>query len=178
MQRAARIVAAVPVSADSWLASSFSSGHCRCYCHKGVNQISRWFSQQPIMTLLLDNWQKITAKIRTCLERSLTDRIFANQTTFFGEGLYTNIRILNGHFQIQNNVFIIQRFLSRHHLRILCSAICRWHLDRPHWALQHPGGWCWPRSAAWSRASSPDGSIVTAEPRYSVDAVTTHTQPV
>ena len=114
MQRAARIVAAVPVSADSWLASSFSSGHCRCYCHKGVNQISRWFSQQPIMTLLLDNWQKITAKIRTCLERSLTDRIFANQTTFFGEGLYTNIRILNGHFQIQNNVFIIQRFLSRH----------------------------------------------------------------
>ena len=61
------------------------------------------------MTLLLDNWQKITAKIRTCLERSLTDRIFANQTTFFGEGLYTNIRILNGHFQnseeTNNSVF-------------------------------------------------------------------------
>ena len=156
MQRAARIVAAVPVSADSWLASSFSSGHCRCYCHKGVNQISRWFSQQPIMTLLLDNWQKppFLVKVYT-------------QTSGFWMATFK-----------QNNVFIIQRFLSRHHLRILCSAICRWHLDRPHWALQHPGGWCWPRSAAWSRASSPDGSIVTAEPRYSVDAVTTHTQPV
>ena len=123
------------------------------------------------MTLLLDNWLLDTvspAKIRTCLERSLTDRIFANQTTFWWR-FYTqttNIRILNGHFQ---NSVLIQRLLIRHHLRILYSAKCHFHLDRPHSALQPPRGWCWPRSAA----SSPDGSIVTAEPRYSVDAITT-----
>ena len=119
------------------------------------------------MTLLLDNWlldMVSSAKIRTGEIFDWQD--FCQPNHLLVKVLYTNIQILNGHFQ---NSVLIQRFLIRHHLRILYSAKCHCHLARPHSALQPPRGWCWPRSAA----SSPDGSIVTAEPRYSVDAITT-----